>query len=126
MIKQHILFVDDERDLGELYAAFFEFHGYSFTVAESAKEAITILKNEAKQIQLIISDYQMPGGNGDLIAEYLNSAEYAPEMFFFSGYSSKDIEEQGGTHGRKLLRKPISPKVLLQKVKEYLNPGQKV
>ncbi len=58
----HILVVDDERHICELYKSEFEDEGYTVTLAHSGKEALEILDKASPDI--VILDIQMPGMDG--------------------------------------------------------------
>ena len=95
--KKHILFVDDEVDLAELYQEIFIGHGFKVSLAHSAKNAIDILKKSGGEIDLIVSDFQMPGGNADLIVSFLEkegkNLGLKSKILILSAYSNKEIEE---------------------------------
>jgi len=65
-----ILCVDDERNVLKALVRLFAFEeGYEIFTAESGEEGLDILEEE-KDIQLVVSDYRMPGMNGvDFLAK---------------------------------------------------------
>lgn len=60
--KTVILYVDDDADIGDLYADDLENHGYSVLRASNGHDAIKLL--ECDRIDVVISDILMPNGNG--------------------------------------------------------------
>jgi two-component system CheB/CheR fusion protein len=61
------LVVDDEVDLAEMFAMFFQQAGYEVTTALSAGEALEIAR--ANAFDIVLSDIGMPGMNGyELVA----------------------------------------------------------
>lgn len=58
-----ILCVDDERNVLRALTRMFIDDDYEILVAESAEEGLELLDREA-EVQLVISDYRMPGQNG--------------------------------------------------------------
>jgi CheY-like chemotaxis protein len=59
---KRILLVDDEKHIRELYRSELEDEGYSVSLAESGKEALTAVENDPPD--LIVLDIQMPGMDG--------------------------------------------------------------
>ncbi len=59
---KHILIVDDEVHICELYKSDLEDEGFSVSVAHSGKEALT--KLESDNPDLVVLDIQMPGMDG--------------------------------------------------------------
>ena len=119
---KHILFIDDDVNLCRIYSIFFKESGYHITLAYSGNQALKILKEKNNNFDLIISDYLMPDGNGDIVINYIESLDpnNRPNLFIFSGFSTEEIEAKGVVSNFELLRKPVTPNVLLSKVKEYL------
>ena len=62
MLKETILVIDDEISQGEVIAGFLEKLGFKVLLAASGKEGIDIVKEEP--VDLILTDYLMPGKNG--------------------------------------------------------------
>lgn len=59
---KHILVVDDEKHICELYQSELEDEGYAVTLAHSGKEALEAV--ERNPPDLIVLDIQMPGMDG--------------------------------------------------------------
>lgn len=58
----HILVVDDDRDIRELIVGYLEKSGYRASGAANGKAMWSILKNH--QIDLIVLDIMLPGDDG--------------------------------------------------------------
>ncbi len=58
----HILVVDDERHICELYKGEFEDDGYRVSIANSGKEALEVLERETPDV--VVLDIRMPGMDG--------------------------------------------------------------
>ncbi|MDD4976637.1 MAG: response regulator [Bacteriovorax sp.] len=80
--KFKILIADDEPGILELMADTFNSHRYDLYLASNGMEAIDILK--LKVIDLVISDFRMPNGNGMAILNFVNLMEKKPIFLFFS------------------------------------------
>ncbi|MDP3285399.1 MAG: response regulator, partial [Desulfobacterales bacterium] len=61
-MEARILIVDDDPGIRSSMSDFIEFAGYKSLKAESAFEAIEILKTN--QIDVVVTDIMMPGMNG--------------------------------------------------------------
>ena len=59
--KRRILVVDDEPGLRRLLAYEFQFRGYETVTAETADEALKILREQKAPFDLIVTDIRMPG-----------------------------------------------------------------
>lgn len=67
LIHRKIYFLDDDKDLTDLFADFFDCADYEVSVFNSADQFL-----EAVQVQkpdIVFLDYNLPKTNGDLVAE---------------------------------------------------------
>lgn len=79
-----ILLVDDDKEIRFALASVFQAkHKYTVIEACSGHEAIYTLTKQP-DVSLIISDFQMPGGNGDVIVDYLRKEKVEVPLIFFS------------------------------------------
>lgn len=62
MTKNTILVVDDEQQIRDMFSKAFSNAGYTVQTAESAEEALEILKNE--KYEVLFLDLNLPGMNG--------------------------------------------------------------
>ncbi|MBT7767776.1 MAG: response regulator, partial [Bdellovibrionales bacterium] len=80
--KAKVLYIEDESNLREMLAVDLE-ATLPITVIEcgTAEDAIKILQNDTtKEIVIVLSDYNLPGNNGDTIYEYIRQTR--PEIPF--------------------------------------------
>jgi CheY-like chemotaxis protein len=82
---KHILVVDDERHICELYQSELEDEGYAVTLAHSGKEALAAV--ESKRPDLIILDIQMPGMDGIETLEKLVGSDKGIPIILNTAYS---------------------------------------
>ena len=85
-----ILYVDDEPgllDLGKLYLK--KHWGFSVTTAESADDALKLLKTGV--FDAIISDYDMPGMDGISFLKHLRSKAFFEPFILFTGKGREEI-----------------------------------
>jgi CheY-like chemotaxis protein len=103
-----ILVVDDLDLVQDFARTFLKSAGYDVLVASSAEEALEILENEAKTVDLLFTDYNMPGKSGrQLIHE---TAARWPHMKFIlvSGFlEDSDRQQIEKEYGAQILNKPF-------------------
>lgn len=116
MIKK-LLLVDDETDFLEIATSLLEMNGFQVSTAKSGKEGLLCLQKD--KFDLIISDINMPNGDGlYLLEEYIKIFPSAPPYFFiatgYNSYNSKDLETKGA---HVVMQKPFAFETLLEKIK---------
>lgn len=125
MKNTKILIVDDMEDLLDLYEVILTSkYDLSIIRATSSVEAIEVLKVEEK-IDLIISDFNMPNGNGDALLYFNNTNQKIPFILCTSdNYEALDKEliKEIENHKKYLyLQKPTSADELIEKIEELLS-----
>lgn len=117
-----ILVVDDEPDICVTLRDLFELYlGAKVLTASSAEEALPALQGD--HLDLIISDYKMPGTDG---LEFLKVASQAkPEVprFLITAFPDLDIAVRAinEAHVHNFLIKPLTRTELLNLVEEVLS-----
>jgi len=115
-----ILIVDDEIALLELINEILSQQGYKTYCAESAEDAMKIIKSQ--KIDLVLSDIIMPETNGYQLAK--NIQQHNPEIIIqlMSGFDDEHkIDDSNHQLHSKQLTKPIKIRALLERVKELLH-----
>lgn len=80
-----ILLVDDDQEIRFALASVFQTkHKFTVVEASSGMEAIATLMTQ-NDFSLIISDFQMDNGNGDVIVSFLQNQKVDVPFIFFSG-----------------------------------------
>lgn len=119
-IKKHILIVDDEKDLLDMYRDLFEWEGFKVTTASSALSGLEAFKNNL-DICLIISDSNMGELSGLDFLEMLKSKYQTIPVFYLSTgcilQTEEFIKSMGG-HG--LVLKPFDVDEIIIKIKKDL------
>ncbi len=82
---KHILVVDDEKHICELYRSELEDEGYAVTVANSGQEALDLVEENAPD--LILLDIQMPGMDGIETLEKLLGKDKGIPIILNTAYS---------------------------------------
>ena len=119
----HILVVDDEPDLGELVAFEFEMVDAQVYRAENAKEAMDVLND--KQIDAVVSDIMMPGGDGvELLKNLRKSKPLKPPLVFMTGFSNLSLEDAYDLGASAMFGKPFNRVELINFVSQSILPSQ--
>lgn len=121
MTSGTILIVDDEPLLAEMLAEILDLIGCSSTFCHSASHALKLLEN--KNFDLIISDFKMPGMNGQQFYEAVK--EKNPEvaqriMFMTADMASDEMQAFLRSTGNAHLEKPFTLSSVKQTVTEAL------
>ncbi len=114
-----ILIVDDEPLVLELAEKLFTAEGYRVFVAGSAQAALAIL-NSHEGVDLVITDYSMPGTDGAQLA--IRIQENYPKVFviIISGFGQ--TLQINRVSVEMIVDKPIDFDLLLQKVQKLIGP----
>ena len=67
-MSSRILFVDDEEDIVRMSSRMLEYLGYTVYPATSGDQALALLAQEDFSVDLLITDYSMPGISGVQLA----------------------------------------------------------
>jgi two-component system chemotaxis response regulator CheY len=70
---KHILVVDDEEAVGYVFERYLSIKGYRVSVATSGEQALAAF--QADPPDLVITDYKMPGMNGDELLRRLRALQ---------------------------------------------------
>ena len=85
MGKIQLLIADDDSATREMMGAFFREKGYFVFLAENGEEALYLLGG--KKIDLVISDYQMPGMDGKELVRRINKFHPSLPVILITGRS---------------------------------------
>ena len=94
----------------------FRYCGYQTVTAMSGNDAIKVL--EAQHIDVVVSDYKMPNGNGMSILTYVNGMKEkkSPVFFFVSGQADVSTEEALRAGAKKFFSKPFDLDTLIKEI----------
>jgi len=101
-----ILVVEDEVDLLDVIGQVLSGAGYRVIVAHTAAEAVLICGHMEESIDIILSDFNLPGGNGSRLAKSVGAIRpNLPVVFMTGNYTAFDrLTSLGFT----VLQKPFS------------------
>lgn len=112
-----VLIVDDELLYLETLCEILEFEGYSTLVASGGHEAFKIVENN--KIDVIVSDIRMPQGDGlQLLLNVRKRDAGFPPIILVTGFSIQDKESLHEKGADLVLKKPVDPVYLLEKIAE--------
>lgn len=119
----NILIVDDEISIRQLLVICLEslFKNINIFEANNSKDAIRIC-GEQKKIDAIVTDFEMPGGNGDKLINFLSDQKFQGKVIL---YTSNTLQTFSGVSQslaslvHLYLQKPLSYKELNQKIKNF-------
>jgi len=117
-----ILIVDDDPGIRSSMSDFIDFAGYKSLKAESAFEAIEILK--ANHIDVVVTDIMMPGMNGLELTDVIKK-DYDSEVIVVTGYSGDfSYVDAIGKGASDFIFKPFRLEELLLRLKRVLKERQ--
>jgi DNA-binding NtrC family response regulator len=96
----------------------FSYRGYVVVAARTGDEAISILKNI--NFDIILSDFQMPNGNGMSVLNYVNTMNPKAIFFFISGQSTISVDECLKAGAAKYFNKPFDLDNLAFEINEVM------
>ncbi len=115
-----ILVVDDDVTARAAMRRLLEHQGYSVIVAEDGVDALRLLERTHVPVDMLVSDIQMPGMNGDQLAERVRESWPELPVIFVSGeIRNAGLADKAGGRTRFVL-KPFLPVELLEAVRVTL------
>jgi len=122
---EHILLVEDEKELLGIYTENLENMGYKVLAANTAKNALLIAEQYKDKINFLITDVIMPEMNGGELLEKIKGFIPDIKCLFISGYTADIISQRGIIKDDAyFLAKPFIINDLAKKVREILDNGR--
>jgi len=116
-----ILVVDDEPEIRKLVGAMVAQFGYSVLTADSGEHALTLVRNHAQPIELLITDVVAPGMSGPMLADKLSALQPDLKVLYISGYdNTRLVQKYVVERGHALLTKPFTLEALREKMEAML------
>ena len=121
-VRKTCLLIDDEPMVTDVCELMLRELGYGVLKAYSGAEAIKLYEANRDRIDLIISDFNMPGMNGQEVVDKLRAINQGAKVLLSSGGVSIPHEEDAIARGfNGFLQKPYSMETLSAKIAEILN-----
>ncbi len=124
--SEHILLVDDEPILCEVYKRFLEHYGYRVTTFNDPLKALDSFKADPMAVDLVLSDVAMPRMSGEKMGQHMHTLRPELPIILMTGFSQHLTEELAKDQGfEELLIKPLAKNSLLIKLREIFTNSQK-
>lgn len=119
----HILVVDDNKELRELFCTVLLKNGYKTTSAKDGVEALAVLDKE--YIDLIISDVMMPNMDGFELTKTIREAQFNIPLLMITAKESFQDKQRGFSLGTDdYMVKPIDVNEMVLRVGALLRRAQ--
>jgi two-component system cell cycle sensor histidine kinase/response regulator CckA len=119
--SETILVVEDEAMVRSLASRGLRDQGYQVIEASNGSLALRMLQ-EARGVDLVISDVVMPEMGGRELGRQLARLDPGLPVLYMSGYTGEDVIQRGLLDpGSLFQRKPFSPEELARKVRDILD-----
>ncbi len=104
---QHIVYVDDDESQAFLFKRMLERWGYRVSIYQEQRDALDALRSDGMQIDLVITDFNMPGLSGLEVARAIREARPDVPVIMVSGYITAALRAEAAAAGvRALMSKP--------------------
>jgi diguanylate cyclase (GGDEF)-like protein len=114
-----ILIVDDDDAIRDAMQEFLEISGFEVAVAQSAEEAVNVLRT--KYVQVVITDITLPGMDGFQLTDRIKQDYQDIDIVVMTGYSGDYSYEEAINKGASdFVFKPVRFEELLLRVKRVL------
>lgn len=117
-----VLVVEDEASVRNLITTTLKHFGYTTLEATNGVDGVKQFQNNRDGIDLVLLDVVMPNMNGKEAYDEIRKTRPDTKVIFMSGYA-KDVLTQKGVEaeGAAYISKPLSSRLLLDKVREVLD-----
>ena len=117
-----ILLVEDDSSLRTYLAELLRGLNYKVIVTTSAQGALTVLLQDEKRVDLLLTDIVMPGLNGRELGKRAQALRPGLHVLYMTGYSRNAVVHQGRLdEGVDLLQKPVSQAQLATRIRAMLD-----
>jgi PAS domain S-box-containing protein len=117
-----LLLVEDENAVRSSARRLLERHGYTVLEARHGADALRIVEETDREVDLVVTDLVMPEMGGRELVERLRTRRPALKVLFMSGYTEKAITTDGLMPPRTgFVEKPFTMEQLLRRLRELLD-----
>ncbi len=117
-----LLIAEDDDTLRNLMCTVLKEFGYTVIEARNGEEAVENFKQNRDRVRLVILDVVMPGLSGKDAYAAISGIKPDAKIIFQSGYPADLMHRKGlPDSADHFLNKPVSPRILLQKVRKVLD-----
>src|SRR5712691_5023006 len=119
--SETVLLVEDEEGVRKLVHSILQRNGYRVLEAKDGADALRIAEQQAA-IDLLLTDVVMPHMSGAETAARLIAVRPGLKLLYMSGYTDNTVVVHGVLRSEAaFVQKPITPALLLTKVREVLD-----
>lgn len=119
---ENILIAEDNAEVRKLMKGVLIANGYTVFEADNGMDATERFMEHSDHIDLVILDVVMPKKNGKEVYEEIKQVKPGIKALFVSGYTREILFEKGVYDNQyNFLPKPLSPNMLLVKIREVLD-----
>ncbi|MCP4150863.1 MAG: response regulator [bacterium] len=123
--KEHILLVDDEKEMIGVLASMLRSFGYKVTDFTNVMDALELFRSQPENFDLVITDMTMPLMTGDTFAQQLMQITPEIPVFICTGFSHKIDEVKAKNLGiKRFIQKPVGSTELAISIREVLDEGK--
>lgn len=115
-----VLLVEDDAAVREFLSRMLRALGYRVLEAASGEEAVRLASAEVSPIDLVLSDFLLPGMDGEELAREVRRRWPGLRVLYLSGYGEECFRRRG-LEGAAFLCKPFAPQALARKLREVLD-----
>lgn len=120
---EHILIIDDDKDICLTLSRFLIKNGYQVEIAGNGEEGLQILRNYS--IDLVLCDYRLPDYTGLEVLQKIKILSPKSAVVIITGYSDVRTAVETFRYGASdYVTKPLFPDELLVTVKETLQKNE--
>jgi len=117
-----ILLVEDEPGVQRIAARVLGLKGYRVITAVSGEEALTVLRDRSRTVDLLLTDVVLQGMGGRELADAAQALRPRLRVLFVSGYTDDVVlQHRLVADDVHFLPKPYSPDALVQRVRDVLD-----
>ena len=117
-----VLIVEDEPGVQRIAARVLGLKGYGVLTAASAEEALGLLRDRHRPVDLLLTDVVLQGMGGRELAEAAATLRPGLRVLFVSGYTDDVVlQHRLVADDVHFLAKPYSPDALVQRVRQVLD-----
>jgi len=122
-----VLVVEDEPLVRSLTVRTLARLGYRCFVAETAEQALRMIRDREADPELVITDVVLPGESGGWLGEQLARERPGLLVLFMSGFTDEEVIRRGLlAAGRPFLQKPFAPGELAREARRVLDAANGV
>jgi two-component system response regulator HydG/two-component system response regulator AtoC len=119
-MSQKILIIDDEKNILKIVSAALKKEGFVVDASLSAEDALRKIKNNS--YNLIVSDYKLPGIDGEQLLEEVKTQEPEIPFIFLTAFGTIELAVNAMKKGAyTYLTKPVNLELLITIIREALS-----